>query len=94
MFSTISRVRLPKSIGNLFKLKRLILGDNRIDSLPDSIEGLQNLSYLNLDRNLLTHIPHSLANLTQISQIWLTHNPLTNDEVQWLKQTFGNRLRM
>lgn len=62
--------QLPKNIGNLKKLKYLLLAENQINQLPDSIENCKEIEWLSLDDNPLKEFPkviYELSNLARLS---------------------------
>ncbi|KAK1584244.1 hypothetical protein Q3G72_031156 [Acer saccharum] len=69
---------LPSSIGDLKKLKNLILvGCNLFGPIPDSIGSLQQLVFLSLNSNSFSgKIPASIGNLSNLYWLDLTDNQL------------------
>ena len=81
--------KLPKSIGNLSKLKVLSLDNNQLTKLPKSIGNLSELQELHLYRNKLTALPESIGNLGNLKELWLDNNKLT-----MLPKSIGNLSRL
>ncbi|XP_028797387.1 probable leucine-rich repeat receptor-like protein kinase At5g49770 [Neltuma alba] len=69
---------IPKEIGNLRKLKTLILvGCSFFGSIPDSIGSLQQLNFLALNSNQFSgNIPPTIGNLSNINWLDLSDNHL------------------
>ncbi|XP_054800898.1 LOW QUALITY PROTEIN: leucine-rich repeat receptor protein kinase HPCA1-like [Prosopis cineraria] len=69
---------IPKEIGNMKKLKALILvGCNFFGSIPDSIGSLQQLNFLALNSNQFSgNIPPTIGNLSNINWLDLSDNQL------------------
>ncbi|MFX0071905.1 MAG: leucine-rich repeat domain-containing protein [Candidatus Hermodarchaeota archaeon] len=69
---------LPKSIGNLSKLRYLNLSCNDLTLLPESMESLSRLRYLDLGWNEFTTIPNFLAKVNSIRylRLDLDHNEI------------------
>ncbi|XP_028780345.1 probable leucine-rich repeat receptor-like protein kinase At5g49770 [Neltuma alba] len=69
---------IPKEIGNLRKLKTLILvGCSFFGSIPDSIGSLQQLNFLALNSNQFNgNIPPTIGNLSNINWLDLSDNHL------------------
>ena len=78
---------LPESIGFLFLLKTLGLGDNKLKSLPDSIKQLTSIQILILEFNNFEAIPPSIRKLTFLQELYLRHNKITklSDTIKNLK---------
>lgn len=60
------KIKLPKEIGNLKSLKKLILGGLLLDNLPNEITNLQQLDSLVLLGTGLTSLPDSIGNLKSL----------------------------
>ena len=67
---------LPREIGNLTQLNRLIL-HGKLTELPSEIGQLTQLTYLYLHNNQLTELPREIGNLTQLTYLDLSNNKLT-----------------
>ncbi len=65
---------LPKEIGQLKSLRKLILDGNILSVLPDEIGNLQNLKYLSVQNNRLETVPLSIGNLKNLSYLNLRGN--------------------
>lgn len=77
----LSRMRLkalPKEIGLLKNVKRLIADRNRLKSLPPEIGGMESLQELILNRNELTGIPKEIASLSNLYLIDLWSNNISD----------------
>ncbi|KAF8028907.1 hypothetical protein BT93_E1551 [Corymbia citriodora subsp. variegata] len=57
---------LPHSIGNLAKMKHLILPHRELQKLPDSIGRLQSLVELDLSYSKINELPHFIGNLERL----------------------------
>ena len=70
---------LPKELGALIRLKRLVLNDNLLtDTIPASIGHISTLEELNLANNsLIGKIPASLGDLRNLEVFDLSHNYLS-----------------
>ncbi len=92
-------ISLPETIGNLTRLKILILygaldarafaGENevlaRVKELPQSLAKLQNLRTLDIGRNGLTELPAQVAELTGLITLKLDYN-----QIKELPEFVGN----
>ena len=68
---------LPKFIGTLKKLKKLILPRNRLTNLPDEISNLKNLRILKLDFNQFESIPNSIFRLSHLRVLTFPFNRIS-----------------
>lgn len=68
--------RLPDSMGELYRLKKLALAGNRLTSLPASMADCQNLELVRLSANQLTSLPDWLFQLPKLSWLAFAGNPL------------------
>jgi small GTP-binding protein len=79
--SNMGLTELPPEIGQLSKLKRLILGDwrggNQLTALPPEIGQLTQLTSLDIRANQLTALPPEFGQLTQLTSLDLWNNQLT-----------------
>jgi len=90
----ISRNRLkevPKEIGQLKNLRRLLADRNKIATLPKEIGDLESLEELVLNRNELTELPKEIGKLKNLHRIdlWSNHIqdlPYTMRELPKLKE--------
>ena len=62
-FSNNQIRKVPKTLGELHRLRMLDLEENNLDSLPAEIERLQNLHTLLLSSNKLTTLPRSIGSV-------------------------------
>jgi hypothetical protein len=67
---------LPMSIGKLYNLKALDIGENELEALPPSIEHLHNLTFLRADQNKLWSIPAAIGTLDSLEFIDFAFNKL------------------
>jgi Protein tyrosine and serine/threonine kinase/Leucine rich repeat len=67
--------RLPKSIGRLEKLQKLMLAGNQLRSLPDEMAACQNLELIRLAANRLESLPNWLFSLPRLSWLAYAGNP-------------------
>jgi hypothetical protein len=67
--------RLPKSIGRLEKLQKLMLAGNQLRSLPDQMAACQNLELIRLAANRLESLPSWLFSLPRLSWLAYAGNP-------------------
>jgi Leucine-rich repeat (LRR) protein len=68
---------LPIEIGNLTKLTKLIVANNKLIAIPKEISKLTNLTYLSISVNNLTTLPLEICNLIQLTDLDIYHNKLT-----------------
>ncbi|MHA1724926.1 MAG: leucine-rich repeat domain-containing protein [Promethearchaeota archaeon] len=68
--------KLPKSIGNLKKLKFLNLWDNNLTHLPSTFKNLSALQSLFLDWNRFSKLPSILSHMKSLRKISLTNNSM------------------
>jgi len=69
--------RLPRSIGALSHLRKLMLSGNQIETLPDELSLCSNLELVRLSDNRLMSLPASFLSLPRLAWIALASNPLT-----------------
>ena len=67
---------IPKSIGNLIRLKELRLRENKLVSLPKEIENIQRLKYLDIYKNNFKSIPKSMVKMRKLENLWLAGNQI------------------
>lgn len=68
--------QLPKSIGRLQKLQKLMLAGNQLRSLPDEMVACQNLELIRLAANRLESLPQWLFTLPRLSWLAYAGNPV------------------
>ena len=68
--------KLPKSIGRLQKLQKLMLAGNQLRSLPDEMAACQNLELIRLAANRLQSLPDWLFMLPRLSWLAYAGNPI------------------
>ncbi|MFX1345224.1 MAG: hypothetical protein ACFFAI_08945 [Promethearchaeota archaeon] len=68
--------QIPKSIGNLTSLKKLVLAWNNLKSIPDSISNLNLLSELDLSHNQFQEIPQILKSFNSLEQLNMKYNDI------------------
>jgi len=69
---------LPPEIGQLSRLRSLLLGRNRLTALPQEIGDLAALTQLDVGGNLLTSIPPTVGRLARLTDLDLSVNLLTS----------------
>jgi len=63
--------RLPSSLYNLKKLKRLLIGGNNLYYIPEQLSNLENLEQISvLSYNPIKYIPKSLSKLKKLRSLW------------------------
>jgi internalin A len=67
---------LPRELGELTNLRKLILQNAGIESLGDSIGDLKNLVTLDLSGNKLSNLSNSISRLKNLKTLILSRNPL------------------
>lgn len=77
--------KIPKSIGRLTSLKKLVLARNNLQSIPESIRNLNLLSELDLSHNQLQEIPLSLKSLYSLELL-----NMKNNNIQAVPQSMKN----
>jgi len=77
---------LPKSIGNLRKLRVLKLNSNELKYLPEEIGGLENLEELNAISNQIEELPKSIGNLRNLRELYVRDNPLNEFSKKLLEE--------
>jgi Leucine-rich repeat (LRR) protein len=65
---------LSKEIGNLKKLRKLILEANGLKSIPKEIGNLENLNYLDLSACDLEALPPEIGNLKNLNRLKVCKN--------------------
>lgn len=68
--------RLPRSIGTLTHLRKLMLASNRLRELPDEISLCTSLELVRLSDNLLESLPAGFMRLPRLAWLALAGNPL------------------
>ncbi len=91
--------RLPKSIGQLQSLQKLMLAGNQLRSLPDEMAACQNLELIRLAANRLESLPTWLFTLPRLSWLAYAGNPgcITNlsptvPTIPWADLTLADTL--
>jgi Leucine-rich repeat (LRR) protein len=77
--------KIPESIGNLIKLRRLRYTENALIFLPHTIGELKSLEELDVAFNKLTFLPDSITNLKSLTDLRVTENQIT-----FLPEAIGN----
>ena len=67
--------KLPKSIGKLQSLQKLMLAGNQLRSIPDEMAACQNLELIRLAANRLESLPSWLVKLPRLSWLAYAGNP-------------------
>lgn len=95
------RGQMADSIGQLRKLKQLVISHNKITSFPHSILGLSDLTTMRADDNSITELPASFAKLHKLVELDLSLNNLTKFPLQIIETTtlrvlmlHGNKLTL
>lgn len=70
--------KVPKSIGRLTSLRKLVLARNNLQSIPESIKNLNLLSELDLNHNQFQEIPLSLKSLNSLELLNMKNNKIQN----------------
>ncbi|MCY7368863.1 MAG: leucine-rich repeat-containing serine/threonine-protein kinase [Chamaesiphon sp.] len=91
--------QLPKSIGRLQYLQKLMLAGNQLRSLPDEMAACQNLELIRLAANRLESLPDWLFTLPRLSWLAYADNPVcvapppsTVPIISWADLTLANTL--
>jgi Protein tyrosine and serine/threonine kinase/Leucine rich repeat len=91
--------QLPKSIGKLQKLQKLMLAGNQLRSIPDEMAACQNLELIRLAANRLESLPTWLFTLPRLSWLayagnpgWSPNLPSTVPMVSWADLTLADTL--
>jgi hypothetical protein len=71
--------KLPRSIGQLAKLQKLMLAGNQLTTLPDEMAACQNLELIRLAANRLEFLPPWLWELPRLSWLAYAGNPCSVD---------------
>lgn len=66
---------LPRDIGQLSRLQKLMLAGNQLQSLPDELANCQNLELIRLAANRLQKLPDCLFKLPRLSWLAYAGNP-------------------
>lgn len=86
--------KIPESIGNLKKLKEIVIYGSPLESLPETIGELTSLEKLILNNNKLTTLPISIEKLTQLKELDLQYNPIKPNEKIRLNKLFGSKVKI
>jgi Protein tyrosine and serine/threonine kinase/Leucine rich repeat len=91
--------QLPKSIGKLQQLQKLMLAGNQLRSLPDEMAACQNLELIRLAANRLESLPDWLFTLPRLSwlayadnPVCVAHPPSTVPTISWVDLTISDTL--
>jgi Protein tyrosine and serine/threonine kinase/Leucine rich repeat len=91
--------QLPKSIGKLQKLQKLMLAGNQLRSIPDEMAACQNLELIRLAANRLESLPDWLFKLPRLSwlayadnPVCVTHPPSIVPIIDWADLTLADTL--
>lgn len=77
---------IPKSIGLLKHLERIVVKGSAFENLPEEFSHLLSLKYLKIVRSGIRSLPESFGNLTNLKHIDLSHSW----ELEGLPNSFGN----
>jgi hypothetical protein len=69
--------QLPKEIGNMVNLEKLLLNKNQLTELPKEIGKLKKLKSLSLFDNKVTQLPKEIGDLTNLEELVLARQKLT-----------------
>jgi len=92
---------LPRSIGKLKNLQKVMLAGNKLRSLPDEMAACRNLELIRLSANNLPSLPEWLFSLPRLSWLAFAGNPCferapefsaSPPEIDWADLEFGNSL--
>jgi hypothetical protein len=91
--------KLPKSIGQLQYLQKLMLAGNQLRSIPDEMAACQNLELIRLAANRLESLPSWLFSLPRLSWLAYAGNPCcttnlspTVPSIPWADLTLADTL--
>jgi Protein tyrosine and serine/threonine kinase/Leucine rich repeat len=91
--------QLPKSIGRLQNLQKLMLAGNQLRSLPDEMAACQNLELIRLAANRLESLPQWLFTLPRLAWLAYAGNPVcpnnlspTVPNIAWADLTLADTL--
>jgi predicted Ser/Thr protein kinase len=79
--------KLPRSIGQLTKLQKLMLAGNQLTMLPDEMAACQNLELIRLAANRLVSLPAWLWELPRLSWLAAAGNPCSVDISRSMSQS-------
>ena len=68
------KVNIPKEIGDLKDLKKLVIENMVFDILPETIGQLTNLLEIDLNGTTITHLPNSIGNCTELRKFYLRNS--------------------
>ncbi len=71
---------LPRTIGKLTKLRKVMLSGNRLSSLPDEMKNCRNIELMRLSSNQFSVVPSWLFDLPKLSWLALSGNPISTKE--------------
>ena len=69
-------VTVPRQVGNLDKLRTLVVAHNRLACLPAEIGNLKSITHLDLSFNRIGFLPENVGRLTQLLTLRLAYNSL------------------
>ena len=73
---SLELIELPKEIGELIILRRLILSHNKLTSLPSEIGNLKYLEELSAPHNEISELPIETGQLSRLTQLIIPQNKL------------------
>ncbi|ELR25601.1 RasGEF domain containing protein [Acanthamoeba castellanii str. Neff] len=88
-FSDNSLAQIPRelNLASCTRLKKVLLGSNRLTSLPPTFFGLTSLTSLGLEENNITELPEELVNkignLVEVSELLLRRNRISKLPDSW-----------
>eukprot|EP00466_Bigelowiella_natans_P005611 jgi/Bigna1/138704/aug1.46_g13412 len=89
----INEVLVPRKIGRLSNLKKLVLRVNELTFLPKEMGSLAKLEELDLAKNLLEDVPSELKHLKSLTRLEITGNPfLTTWPEELRKRVIESRM--
>ena len=86
--------KLPKSIGDLYKLQKCALAGNKIEYLPQEMKKCENLELIRLSANSLQEIPSWLLRLPKLSWLAFSGNPCSGLQKFDLEKTSYKSLEL
>lgn len=72
---------LPKSIGKLCTLQKLMLSGNRLSQLPSEMQNCTQLELIRLSENQFAKLPEWLFDLPRLSWLAFAGNPLVTEVI-------------
>lgn len=89
---SINLVNIYPEVFQLKKLKTLVMGQNQLTSISSEIGMLVELEELFLARNPIKILPNELYQLPNIHTLHLQETQITSEEINKLKQVFGDKV--